>query len=101
MNQAILDFVGKTLIDIGNKIKEGKCELTDEQASLILGTVGHIEMNLEQACKYVNLKQSRFRDLVRDGTLPKGHKKAGNSFLVWYKDELDIAIRQSQSRLTH
>ena len=42
MNQAILDFVGKTLIDIGNKIKEGKCELTDEQASLILGTVGHI-----------------------------------------------------------
>ena len=100
MNQAILDFVGKTLIDIGNKIKEGKCELTDEQASLILGTVGHIEMNLEQACDYVNLKQSRFRDLVRDGTLPKGHKKAGNSFLVWYKDELDKVIYKRKSSLT-
>lgn len=100
MNQAILDFVGKTLIDIGNKIIKHECELTDEQASLILGTVGHIEMNLEQACKYVNLKQSRFRDLVRDGTFPKGRKKLGNSFLIWYKDELDIAIRQTQSRLT-
>ena len=100
MNQSILDFVGKTLIDIGNKIIKGECELTDEQAGLILGTIGHIEMNLDKACKYVNLKQSRFRDLVRDGTLPKGHKKAGNSFLVWYKDELDIAIRQAQNRLT-
>ena len=100
MNQGILDFVGKTLIDIGNKIIKGECELTDEQASLILGTVGHIEMNFDQACRYVNLKQSRFRDLVRDGTLPKGHKKAGNTHLVWYRDELDIAIRQQKSRLT-
>ena len=100
MNQAILDFVGDTLIDVGKKIKNRTCEITDEQASIILGSVGHIPMNLEEACKYVNLKQSRFRDLVRDGTLPKGHKKAGNSFLIWYKDELDIAIRQSQNRLT-
>ncbi len=100
MNQAILNFVGKTIIDVGNKIIKGECELTDEQASLILGTIGHIEMNLDQACKYVNLKQSRFRDLVRDGTLPKGRKKAGDSKLYWYKDELNIAIRQAQSRLT-
>ena len=100
MNKAILNFVGKTLIDVGHKIISGECELTDEEAGLILGTVGHIKMNLEEACKYVNLKQSRFRDLVRDGTLPKGHKKPGNSFLVWYKDELDIAIRQQQNRLT-
>lgn len=100
MNKSILNFVGKTLIDVGNKIINGECELTDEEAGLILGTVGHIKMNLEEACKYVNLKQSRFRDLVRDGTLPKGHKKRGNNFLIWYKDELDIAIRQSQNRLT-
>ena len=100
MNQSILDFVGKTLIDIGNKIIKGECEITDEQAALVLGTVGHVKMNLDQACKYVNLKQSRFRDLVRDGTFPKGIKKAGNSFLVWYRDELDIAIRQQQNRLT-
>ena len=60
----------------------------------------HIKMNLDQACKYVNLKQSRFRGLVRDGTIPKGRKEAGDSKLYWYKDELDIAIRQSQHRLT-
>lgn len=100
MNQAILNFVGKTLIDVGNKIIKGECELTDEQASIILGSVGHIEMNLEEACRYVNLKQSRFRDYVRDGTFPKGIKKVGNSHLIWYKDELDIALRQHNNRLT-
>lgn len=100
MNQAILDYVGKTLIDTGNKIINNQCELTDEQASIILGTVGHIEMNLDQACHYVNLKQSRFRDLVRDGVLPKGRKKRGSTSLVWFKDELDIAIRQKENRLT-
>ena len=100
MNQSILNFVGKTLIDVGHKIIAGDCELTDEQAGLILGTVGHIKMNLDEACKYVNLKQSRFRDLVRDGTLPKGHKKAGENKLYWFKDELDIAIRQANNRLS-
>lgn len=100
MNQEILNYVGNTFIDIGRKIIAGECELDDEQTSLILGTVGHIKMNLDQACKYVNLKQSRFRDLVRDGTLPKAHKKAGDSKLYWYKDELDIAIRQAQNRLS-
>ena len=101
MNQSILDFVGKTLIDIGNKIIKGDCELTDEQASIILGTVGHIEMNKDQACKYVNRSRSRFDDLVRAGILPKGRKKRGATALIWYKDELDIAIRQAQDRLTH
>ena len=100
MNTSIINFVVKQLRDVANKIEKGECELTDEEAGLILGTVGHIKMNLDEACRYVNLKQSRFRDLVRDGTLPKGHKKVGESKLYWFKDELDIAIRQSQSRLT-
>ena len=100
MNQAILNFVGKTLIDIGNKIIDGKCELTDEQAGLILGTVGHIEMTKEEACKYVNISRSRFDDHIRDGKIPKGRKKRGKTALVWYKDELDIAIRQFPNLLS-
>ena len=100
MNQSILNFVGKQLIDIGNKIIKGECELTDEQASLILGTVGHIEMTKEEACNYVNISRSRFDDYVRAGIIPKGRKKLGKTNLIWYRDELDIAIRQSNNRLT-
>lgn len=100
MNQAILDFVGTTLIDIGNKIKEGKCELTDEQAGIILGTVGHIEMTKEEACQYINISRSRFDDHVRAGIIPKGRKKRNKTALIWYKDELDIAIRQFPKSLS-
>ena len=100
MNQAILDFVGATLIDIGNKIKERKCELTDEQASIILGTVGHIEMTKEEACQYINISRSRFDDHVRAGIIPKGRKKRNKTALIWYKDELDIAIRQFPKSLS-
>ena len=100
MNQAILDFVGKTLIDIGNKIKEGKCELTDEQAGIILGTIGHIEMTKEEACQYINISRSRFDDHVRAGIIPKGRKKRNKTALIWYKDELDIAIRQFPKSLS-
>ena len=100
MNQAILDFVCTTLIDIGNKIKEGKCELTDEQASIVLGTVGHIEMTKEEACQYINISRSRFDDHVRAGIIPKGRKKRNKTALIWYKDELDIAIRQFPKSLS-
>ena len=100
MNQAILDFVGTTLIDIGNKIKEGKCELTDEQAGIILGSVGHIEMTKEEACQYINISRSRFDDHVRAGIIPKGRKKRNKTALIWYKDELDIAIRQFPKSLS-
>ena len=100
MNQSILNFVGKQLIDIGNKIIKGECELTDEQASIILGTVGHIEMTKEEACKYINIHRSRFDDYVRAGVIPKGRKKRGKTTLIWYRDEIDIAIRQCNNLLS-
>ena len=92
MNQAILDFVGKQLIDIGNKIIKGECELTDEQAGIILGTVGHIEMTKEEACQYINISRSRFDDHVRAGIIPKGRKKRNKTALIWYKDEIMCAV---------
>lgn len=93
MNQYILNFVGKTLIDVGNKIIKGECELTDEEAGVILGTISHTPMSKEQACKYINLRRSRFDDLIREGRIPKGRKTLGRTGLSWFKDELDLAIR--------
>jgi hypothetical protein len=31
---------------------------------------------------------------VREGKIPKGRKRKGFKELVWYKDELDTAIRK-------
>ena len=100
MNDTLINFIGDTIIEIGRKIKRKECELDDEQASEILGAVGHIKMNKEQACKYINISRSRFDDYVRNGTIPKGRKRRNETKLFWYKDELDIAIRQANSRLS-
>ena len=94
MNKSIINFVAKQLRDVANKIEKGECELTDEDAGVILSTVSHNPMSKEQACKYINLQRSRFDDLVREGRIPKGRKTLGRTGLTWFKDELDLAIRK-------
>ena len=94
MNANIINFVVKQLRDVANKIEKGECELTDEDAGVILGTISHTPMSKEQACKYINLQRSRFDDLVREGRIPKGRKTLGRTGLTWFKDELDLAIRK-------
>lgn len=94
MNKNIINFVVKQLRDVANKIEKGDCELTDEDAGVILSTISHTPMSKEQDCKYINLQRSRFDDLVREGRIPKGRKTLGRTGLTWFKDELDLAIRK-------
>ena len=57
-------------------------------------------MTKEEACQYINISRSRFDDHVRAGIIPKGRKKRNKTALIWYKDELDIAIRQFPKSLS-
>ena len=68
--------------------------VTEEEAMEILSIVANEPMSKDQACSYLNLSRSRFDDLVREGKIPKGRKRKGFKELVWYKDELDTAIRK-------
>ena len=56
----------------------------------MLEVLSHIALSKEQACIYLNMSRSRFDDLVRQGKLPKGKKRAGFKELFWYKDELKL-----------
>ena len=97
MNDFIQKTVAKLLIDTGNKIKSGNCEITEEQAIEIFSTLSHEVLSKDQACQYLNLSRSRFDTLVREGKLPRGRKRRGFKELVFYKDEL----RQYMKALTH
>ena len=59
----------------------------------ILSVIAHEPLTKEESCSYLNLSRSRFDDLVRLGTIPKGRKRRGTSTLYWYKDELDLVCR--------
>ena len=93
-------FVSKSLRELADKIDAGNSNLTESEAMHILSVVAHERLTKEQACKYVNIQLSRFDDLVRAGVFPKGIKDKHINKLLWYKDELEIAIRQYRKRLT-
>lgn len=94
MAKWINSFIAKTLRDIANKLDDNTCELTEDEAMDIINVLAHEALSKEEACIYMNLKTSRFDDLVRDGVIPKGVKRKGWKELRWYKDDLIKVIKE-------
>lgn len=87
--QSIKRKLAKALRAIADKIDSGTCELSEEEAILLMKNIAHVSMSKEEASIYCNLSRSRFDDYVRQGKLPRGKKRMGFKELVWYRDELD------------
>jgi predicted DNA-binding transcriptional regulator AlpA len=92
--KALAKLITKLLRETADKIDTGNCELSDSEAMEIMSVLSHQAMSKEDACIYLNLSRSRFDDLVREGRLPKGRKRRGFKELRWYKDELDIFVKE-------
>lgn len=88
MQKAITKLIVNLLRETADKIDSGNCELSEEEQSDILSVLSHKTLSKEQACKFLNLRRSRFDDLVRLGTIPRGRKRRGYKELIWYEDEL-------------
>ena len=84
----------KELDSLKKRIQEGTCELTEEEAMEILRVIAHESMSKDQACEYLNVRRSRFGDLIREGKIPEGKKRRGFNEHRWYKDELIEAKRK-------
>ena len=93
-------LVVKYLREAADKISSGNCEITEAEAMDILRIISHEALSKEQACSFLNLSRSRFDDLVREKKLPKGKKRTGFKELIFYKDELDIAVRKLNNKRT-
>ena len=94
MAKWINSFIAKILRDIANKLDNDTCELTEDEAMDIVNILAHEALSKEEACIYMNLKTSRFDDLVRDGIIPKGIKRKGWKELRWYKNDLIKVIKE-------
>ena len=99
----ISSFIKKALEaklrETADKINAGTCELTAEQAMDIMSVLSHEVISKEEACSYLNMHKDTFNKYVRLGKLPKGRKRRGFKELIYYKDELDSAIRQLRESL--
>lgn len=74
------------------KIKQGKCEMTEQDALDVISCIAHISVSKDQACDYLNVHKSRFGKLVQEGKIPEGKKQKGWKELKWYRDELIKAL---------
>lgn len=101
MNNFLKRAVTKLLRETADKIDSGNCELNEEQAMDIMSVLGHEVLSKDEACSYLNLSRSRFDDLVRKGKIPKGKKRRGFKELIFYKDELEVALRRLKNEESH
>ena len=88
----IINELVKQLRVIADKIENGTCELTQEQAINLFSVIGREVLSKEQACLFLNISRSKFDSLVRESKLPKGRKIAGFKELFWNKNDLILAI---------
>jgi len=86
--QALKRIIAKLLRETADKIDAGTCELSEQEAIEIMGAISHRVLSKDQACEFLNLRRSRFDDLVREGRIPRGRKRKGFKELIWYEDEL-------------
>ena len=94
MQASLRKTIANLLRDIANKIDAGNTEISEDEAMDIISMLAHEALSKEEACIYMNLKTSRFDDLVRDGVIPKGVKRKGWKELRWYKDDLIKVIKE-------
>lgn len=85
---ALKRMIAKLLRETADKIDAGTCELSEQEAMDIMSVVAHNALSKEEACLFLNLRRSRFDDLVREGRIPRGRKRRGFKELIWYEDEL-------------
>lgn len=90
LKKTFIRLLEKTLDDY----KADNTYLSETEMVDIMSMLCHQALSKESACKYLNISRSRFDDLVREGKLPRGIKRTGFKELVFYKDELDKAIRK-------
>lgn len=92
MQKPLTKLIVKLMRECADKIESGNCELSDEEQSDILSVIAHRTLSKEEACIFLNLRRSRFDDLVRLGKIPRGRKLRGRKELIWYEDELRLII---------
>ena len=84
----LIKTIVKYLRDTADKIEQGKCDITQEQAMEIISIVANESLSKAQACEYLNISRSKFDSLIREGKLPKGKKIKGFKELQWNKKDL-------------
>ena len=89
---ALKNIILRELDFLKKRVASDNCNLTEGEAMDILSVIAHESLSREQACAYLNVRKSRFGELMDNGEVPQGRKVTGFKEHRWYKDELIKAV---------
>lgn len=96
----MLPIIKKLLEQILSDIESGNSNITEEEGAELIDLLKNIQtpyVSKYQACQLLNVSRATFDNLVREGKLPRGTKRAGFKELVWKKSEImDIASSRGE-----
>lgn len=94
MKEHLTKLIIKELRIIADKMENGNCHLTEEEAVDMLDSITHIGISRDEAMKELNMSKSTFYLQTANGIIPKGRKRKGFTELVWFKDEIRKCINR-------
>lgn len=94
----MLNIIKQHLQKIIEDIDLGNSNLTEEDASIVIGLIRKYtdktkRLSKYQACKKLNVSRATFDNMVRAGKIPKGIKEQGFKELSWTEKDLDNVIK--------
>lgn len=93
MKKIIVRLLERILGDLDS----GNSNLTEEESMKVIQAINDIyttqqtKLNIKEACDYLHMSNSSFRNKVREGLIPKGIKEPHNP-LYWKRIDLDKYI---------
>lgn len=85
------EILGNALIQVGKKIRAGKCDMSQEQLDAIFSSVEKavdVMISKEEACSLLGISRSTFDAKVMAGELPEGQHRRGFKEKFWSKRSL-------------
>lgn len=90
-------IVGDLLINKGQDLKDGKCELDDEELLELSKCLLHRKMNIDKTCREYNLTRQMLDYKIKQGDFPVPIKKPGDSKYFW-QDEIENFIKEKNNK---
>ena len=88
----MLGLIRELLQQFIDDIDSGNSRMSQEQqleALSMLYKLTSNELSKIEAAEYIGVSRATFDNYIREGLIPKGHKRAGFKELSWNKSDLD------------
>lgn len=78
-------------------IDSGNSNISEEEQEELLSLIQKIntkQLSKIESADYIGVSRATFDNYIRDGRIPKGHKRPGFKELSWNKSDLDKFLKE-------